>query len=126
MADVLIIDDDLHIREIYKEAVQQAGHHPVVAINGKQGLKLIQEGGFDLIFLDVMIPIIDGIEILQQLKKSPPIKPNGPIYLITSLSQNVIIDRAKHYGVTKILDKSTTTPGKLIQIITEFFKENNR
>jgi len=123
MANILIIDDDLHIREIYKEAVEQAGHKPSVATDGEQGLKLIQAGGFDIILLDVMIPKIDGIEILDKLKKSPPKKPNGPIILVTSLSQNVIIDRAKYFGITKALDKSTTTPNKLIQIINDILEK---
>ena len=68
MAKLLIIDDERGIRNTLREILSDEGHEVEVAENGKQGLEMAQAKAFDLIFSDIKMPEMDGIELLTHLK----------------------------------------------------------
>ena len=72
MAKLLIIDDERGIRNTLKEILADEGHEVDVAENGKQGLEMAQAKAYDLIFSDIKMPEMDGMELLGQLKKPTP------------------------------------------------------
>src|SRR3989338_7452154 len=96
---ILLIDDDLYIREVYLEILQSANYNVDTAINGEEGLVKLQQGGYDLVILDVMMPKMDGIGVLDALQKTPPVNKNGPIILLTNLGLDPLIKTAKSKGV---------------------------
>ena len=69
MAKLLIIDDERGIRNTLREILADEGHEVEVAENGKQGLEMAQTKAFDLIFSDIKMPEMDGIEVLKALKE---------------------------------------------------------
>jgi DNA-binding NtrC family response regulator len=69
MAKLLIIDDERGIRNTLREILTDEGHEVEVAENGKQGLEMAQAKAFDLIFSDIKMPEMDGIEVLKALKE---------------------------------------------------------
>jgi DNA-binding NtrC family response regulator len=69
MAKLLIIDDERGIRNTLKEILADEGHDVEVAENGKQGLEMAQAKAFDLIFSDIKMPELDGLEVLKALKE---------------------------------------------------------
>ena len=69
MAKLLIIDDERGIRNTLREILADEGHEVEVAENGKQGLEMAQAKAFDLIFSDIKMPEMDGIEVLKALKE---------------------------------------------------------
>ncbi len=116
---ILIVDDDLYIRELYEEVIKDAGYDVVGATDGKEGLSKIIEGGFDLILLDIMMPELDGLQVLHALKQSPPKKPNGKIILLTNLSHDPTIQDGLNSGASTYLIKADITPDQLIAKIRE-------
>ena len=68
MAKLLIIDDERGIRNTLREILSDEGHEVEVAENGKQGLEMAQAKTFDLIFSDIKMPEMDGMEVLKALK----------------------------------------------------------
>lgn len=68
MAKILIIDDERGIRNTLKEILADEGHEVEVAENGKQGLEMAQAKAYDLIFSDIKMPEMDGMEFLAKLK----------------------------------------------------------
>ena len=68
MAKILIIDDERGIRNTLREILADEGHEAEVAENGKQGLKMAQAKAYDLIFSDIKMPEMDGMEVLKALK----------------------------------------------------------
>ncbi len=72
MAKLLIIDDERGIRNTLREILADEGHEVEVAENGKQGLEMAQAKTFDLIFSDIKMPEMDGIEVLKALKEPTP------------------------------------------------------
>lgn len=69
MAKILVIDDERSIRNTLKDILEFEKHKVTLAENGKIGLETIQNGEFDLIFSDIKMPEMDGIELLEQLKE---------------------------------------------------------
>ena len=72
MAKLLIIDDERGIRNTLREILTDEGHEVEVAENGKQGLEMAQAKTFDLIFSDIKMPEMDGLEVLKALKEPTP------------------------------------------------------
>ncbi len=68
MAKILIIDDERGIRNTLREILADEGHEVEVAENGKQGLEMAQAKAYDLIFSDIKMPEMDGMEVLKALK----------------------------------------------------------
>ena len=67
---ILIVEDDQFLREFYQELLQEEGYIVDVAADGEIALKKITEGGFSLVLLDIMLPKMDGINILKTLRSS--------------------------------------------------------
>ncbi len=77
MAKLLIIDDERGIRNTLREILADEGHEVEVAENGKQGLEMAQAKAYDLIFSDIKMPEMDGMEVLKALKQPLPTSPQG-------------------------------------------------
>lgn len=83
MARILIVDDDLDIREMLKELLDQTGHTVLTAKDGVEGYELFKKGKFDIGIFDVDMPRMNGLELTQKVKKE---NPDFPIILITAYS----------------------------------------
>ena len=67
---LLLVDDDAELCGMMREFFDQAGHCLDCAYNGREGLAAAQNGTYDLVILDVMLPVLDGFEVLKQLRAS--------------------------------------------------------
>ena len=84
MAKLLIIDDERSIRNALKDILQDEGHEIELAENGKQGLEMASQQAYDLIFCDIKMPEMDGMELLSALKSGKDMEPiEGQIVMIT-------------------------------------------
>lgn len=117
---ILLVDDDLYIRDVYFEILQNGGYNVETAINGEEGLAKLQLGGYDLVILDIMMPKMDGIGVLDALQKNPPANKNGPIILLTNLGLDPLIKTAKSKGVASYLIKADLTPQDLLVVVQKF------
>ena len=68
MAKILIVDDEPRIRELIREHLQYAGYVCEEAGDGSAALSLLSGGGFDLVILDVMMPFMDGMTCLREMR----------------------------------------------------------
>ena len=69
---ILIVDDDLHIQRLYKEEFQDEGYEVVVASNGQEAIEMFEKEVPDIVTLDILLPDVDGIRILRQMKEKNP------------------------------------------------------
>ncbi len=111
---ILLIDDDLFIRDLYHEVLEQGGYVVETAADGKAGLEKIQAGGFDLILLDIMMPQLDGIGILSELEINPPKQKNGPIVLLTNLAHDPVVKDALKKGAHDCFIKADMNPDEFL------------
>lgn len=113
---ILIVEDDQFLREFYAELLASEGYTIDVAADGEIALKKIQQLEFDLILLDIMLPKKDGVQILRDLKATPPKSTNCPIVVLTNLGQDAVIKQCFELGAAGYLVKSALSPD---QVLTE-------
>jgi CheY-like chemotaxis protein len=104
MAKILIVDDDPDIRPLLRLTLAKLGHQPSLAATGAEGLKLAESEHFDLMVLDLMMPDIDGYEVMRRLKTNPVTK-DLPIIVLTARTQAADYDSAIESGADAYLPK---------------------
>jgi CheY-like chemotaxis protein len=75
VAKILIVDDDGAVQATIGLLLERAGHSVVAASDGRKGLAIFESGGFDLLFLDIFMPGIDGIETMRLVHQQQPLIP---------------------------------------------------
>ncbi|MCX7748627.1 MAG: response regulator transcription factor [Clostridia bacterium] len=93
MKKVLIIEDDDSIAELQKDYLEMSGFSVEICGDGLKGLKLIEDGDFDLLILDIMLPGMDGLEILRRIRNTKDI----PVLLVSAKKEE--IDKIRGFGL---------------------------
>ncbi|OGF47484.1 MAG: hypothetical protein A2452_03110 [Candidatus Firestonebacteria bacterium RIFOXYC2_FULL_39_67] len=78
MKTILVVDDEQNIRQLYSETFKEEGYNVLLASTGAEGLELVSKNTVDLIILDIRLPDIDGLSVLEKLsrdsaRKVPPV-----------------------------------------------------
>ena len=121
MKKILIAEDDFFIRDIYSKVFSLAGYEVAVAVDGIDALEKIKKQPFDIILLDIMMPRMTGIDVLKNIRTlSTPAK-NTPIFIITNLGQQNVIEEAFKLGMDGYILKSQVTPQQIVDEINNFF-----
>lgn len=122
MKKILIAEDDFFIRDIYSKIFSGAGYEVVVAVDGTDALTKIKNlPAFDMILLDIMMPGMSGLDVLRALRElTPPVK-DTPVFIITNLGQENVIEEAFKIGMDGYIIKSQVTPQQIVDEITTFF-----
>lgn len=110
---VLLIEDDLPMVRMYTTRLEKENIEVVVAQDGQEGLQKTREWSPDLVILDLMIPKIGGMEILEQLRSQAKTK-NLPVIILSNLSQEQDIQRSQQLGVKEFLVKANYTPSQVV------------
>ena len=101
-ATILVIDDEETIRLLFKETLEEAGHKVMLADNALEGLELVKQKDFDLVFLDLKMPGMDGAELFRQIKT---IKPKLPVTITTGYPDSDMMARALAQGPFGVMNK---------------------
>lgn len=118
--NILIVEDEPDILELYKTVLADAGFEVDTAVDGEEGLKKISEGKAHIVLLDIMMPKIDGIGILQMLKEQKKKLPK--IIMLTNLSHDKALEEAKDLGAVDCVIKSEVTPDQIIQKVSHLLE----
>lgn len=119
---ILIVEDDDILANMYETRFAKEGFIVEKAIDGVMALEKINHSLFDIILLDLMLPKIDGFEVLQKLKNTDSPNKNTKIIILTNLGQKGDIERAKILGITDYVVKADITPNKLVQKVLDYLK----
>jgi len=98
MGKILIVDDSSLIRAVAADAATEAGHEPIVAENGQEGLNLLDQHKIDLIFSDVNMPVMGGLEMVANIKQNEAYK-YIPIIMLTTESNPELKAKGQALGV---------------------------
>ena len=120
MGKILIIDDEPAIQGLLKLQLEKAGHEVLIAADGAEGLANAKKNNPDLIFLDVMIPKMDGWQVCREIKKSS----QTPIVMLTTRTQKIEEMRGWEVGADDYVGKPWS-PEKLKEILDRFLKPAN-
>ena len=121
---ILVVEDDQFLRELYNELLRDEGYDVDLAPDGEEGLAKILKGGYDLVLLDIMLPKIDGLEVLRRVKKQTTEKPNGAVVLLTNLGQDSIIKEGFNLGASGYLIKSAMNPDQVLAEVKVFLNKS--
>jgi len=78
---ILIVDDDQNILRLYKEELEEDGYTIVTASNGQEAMEQFEKENPDLVTLDILLPDVDGIKLLRQMKEK---RPRMPVIMSTA------------------------------------------
>jgi DNA-binding response OmpR family regulator len=121
---LLVVEDDQYLRELYVEILQDEGFEVDYAVDGEEGYHKIYTGGYDLILLDIMLPKMDGLKILEKIKnETPSIKPNKTIVVLSNLGQENAVTDALSRGAKGYMIKSDFTPDQVINKVKEYLAQ---
>ena len=118
---VLLIEDEDSIREIYKTELELFGFAIDDFATGLDGLNAFSNNSYDAVLLDIILPDINGLNVLKQMKQDN-LKKEIPVVLLTSLHQDIIIKQGLKLGATAYLQKDLITPDKLVEKLKEILK----
>lgn len=116
MKRILIIEDEKPLREAFSYLLQSEGYEVALAEHGKTGLALLADFKPDLILIDMLMPIMDGMTFLQRAHL-PRDYPATKTIMLSNLSDAITFDDAAAYGVTSSVLKADLSPTELASLV---------
>ncbi len=120
---VLVVEDDKFLRDLIVKKLRNEGFKVYEAIDGEEGLRIIIKESAEIILLDLILPGIDGFEVLRRLKEQMATK-NIPVIVLSNLGQAEDIARASSLGANSYMIKAKFTPDEIISNIKKILKEH--
>lgn len=121
MKNILIIEDDANIAELERDYLQLNGYQVDIVLDGATGLKKAVSGTYDILIVDLMLPQLDGFEIIKEVRKKLEI----PIIVLSARSEDIDKIRGLDYGADDYLTKPFS-PAELMARIRSHLKRYER
>jgi DNA-binding response OmpR family regulator len=122
MPKILIVEDDPFLSEMYSTKLTQEKFEVELAIDGKEAVKKAMELKPDLILLDIVLPKMDGFEVITELKKDPQLR-NIQIIALTNLGQKEEVEKGLKLGADDYIVKAHFTPTEVINKVKQIIKK---
>lgn len=119
---ILVVEDDKFLRELISQKLTKEGYDVKEAIDGEDGVVKVKEEKPDIILLDLILPGMDGFEVLAKIKDDPEVE-NIPVVILSNLGQRDDVERGLKLGAVDFLIKAHFTPGEIIEKIEKVMKE---
>lgn len=114
MQKILVIEDDTFLRELIVQKLLKEGYEISEAVDGEDGIKKVTEEKPDIILLDIILPGIDGFEVLKKIKEDEKVQ-DIPVIILSNLGQQDDIDKGIKLGAKDYLIKAEFTPGEIVE-----------
>ena len=119
---ILIIEDDVFFQKFYKTQLEEHGHQTEIAANGKEGLEKVKSYKPDVVLLDIIMPIKDGFQVLEELKKNGSVQSLN-VLVFSTLGQEKDVKRALELGAKDYVNKSYFDLNVLLTKISQVVKQ---
>ncbi len=116
---ILLVEDEANIRIMYAEILTEEGFEVIQVGDGLEAYRLALGSEWDVLLLDIMLPKLDGIELLKKLRKDEKLK-NKPVVVLTNLGEDRVRNTCKALGVEDFLVKSNITPKDVILAVKKY------
>ena len=113
---ILIIEDEKPLRDAFAFLLTSEGYEVALAENGKVGVHKLREFKPHLILLDMLMPIMNGLEFLKAVREEA-LKPELKIVMLSNLSDPITLENAHVYGVDSMVLKAELSPKELAQVV---------
>jgi DNA-binding response OmpR family regulator len=122
---ILVVEDDKFLRELLVKKLSGEAYNVFSAIDGEEAFKVLDKEKIDLILLDIILPGINGFEILKRLKEDPTVG-HVPVMMLTNLGQQSDQQRGEELGAKDYMVKADYTPAEIVDRIKNFFEYTSR
>lgn len=123
MAKVLIVEDDVFMARMYLKIFSHENYEVTVASNGEDGLMKARENKPDVILLDIMMPKMNGFQVLETIKSDSKLA-NTPVIMLTNLAGDQDIEEARKIGAADYIVKSNYSPSQILDIVKKVIEGN--
>jgi CheY-like chemotaxis protein len=121
--NILIVEDDEDLNKAYRMIIESAGYKVTSAYDGKQALELIEKGAHpDIIFLDLRMPVMDGIAFLKQYHAP---ERDSTVVVFSNYDAQDEVDEAFALGAHRYVLKARAAPKELLRIIADIMHEKS-
>lgn len=110
--DVLLIEDNDKTRDLYEQMLESEGIDVDTASDGFDGYRKVKATSYKLILLDIMMPLLDGVALLQKMRAEGV---KSDVAIFTNLSREEILGQVKKYGIVDYFVKSDINPDQFVQ-----------
>lgn len=110
---ILLIEDELYISDLYREAFEEKGYQVDVAQDGEEGLKKANSSIYEFVILDLMLSKLSGLEVLKKMKN----KVKSPVYILTNIDEIKTLNLTLADGAAGCFVKVNYTPDQLVGAI---------
>lgn len=111
---ILIVEDDTFIQELTGKKLEKSGYTVLMVQNGQDAIKIAEEEVLDLVICDLVIPHVDGFEVIAKLRSMEKTK-STPIVVFSNLADSDALGRATAAGATKFLIKANFSLSDVVQ-----------
>lgn len=119
--EVLLVEDDSFLANIYKTKFEMEGFRVTVAADGEAGLAEAKKKKADIILLDILLPKMDGFTVLQELKSDESLR-EIPVILLTNLGQKDDVEKGLELGAADYLIKAHFKPSETVDKVKKVLK----
>lgn len=119
---ILVVEDDKFLRELITRKLSEEGYTTLEAIDGEEGFKKIKEEKPDLVLLDLILPGMDGFEVLAGIKQNPQ-SSSTPVIIFSNLGQTEDVEKGMKLGATDYMVKAHFTPVEIIEKVRKVLGE---
>jgi DNA-binding response OmpR family regulator len=123
MKQILLVEDDPFLIDIYTTKLKEVGFDVEVVNNGEEAFLKIKELKPDLLILDIVLPQIDGWEILREIRKDDTLK-NLKVIILSNLGEKTDVEKGIGLGAIKYLIKAHYTPSEVVEEIKKTLNSN--
>jgi DNA-binding response OmpR family regulator len=120
---VAIVEDDSFLAGMNEQKLTLEKMVPLLAYDGEAGLALVRKEKPDIVLLDIMMPKMDGWEVLQALRAAPETK-SIPVIMLTNLGQKEDVDLALKYGANDYLIKAHFNPQEVVDRVRKMVAQH--
>lgn len=117
MANILIVEDNDILSNAYRQILERQKHKVEVAANGKEALEKTESKEPDIIFLDLLMPVMDGLTFLKEYDLSK--HANVKVVILSNLDTDTDIEEAMRLGASKYILKAHATPSQLSILVNQ-------
>ena len=122
MKKILITEDQPAISNLMSDLFKAKGYDVDLATNGSVGLDLLRKNSYDCILLDLKMPEMDGLQVLQKLKDEQIT--TGPILVFSSVSYPYAREKALGFGIKAFVDKDKIQPLEVLDLVEKTVSES--
>jgi DNA-binding response OmpR family regulator len=116
MQKILVIEDDKFLRELIVQKLLKEGYETTEAVDGEEGIQRVAKDKPDIVLLDIILPGIDGFEVLRRVRENEEIR-DIPIIILSNLGQQDDVEKGMELGAKDYLVKAEFTPTEIVEKI---------